>query len=270
MRFVKICVFGLFLVLSYGSSFGQTTEVLCNDGKDNDGDGLIDCADSNCVFAANIEKGCRCYDNLDNDGDTRIDKADPDCASYFGLSFVGQGSNCSITPPGSATAFDLVGNPTVSGQNTSDTQSKVAVGDVDGDGIPDAVITSKWNSEVRVVATRAHTVGGSSYVGGDIKSDFKTTGQGAQIFDNPPGNNDPCEPANLLFEHEVLIADINKDKKAEIFCVISNRKGSPDSPPTCYFLLAFTYTKDDLTVLPGYPVKIGADRPGTPGIADFD
>src|SRR5689334_9764494 len=127
MRLLKIGVFGLFLAISF-NSFSQTTEVLCNDGKDNDGDGVIDCADSNCVFAANVEKGCRCYDNTDNDGDGKIDKADPDCATYFGLSFVGQGSNCSIVPPNQATPFAGVGAPTVSGQNTSDTQSKVAVG----------------------------------------------------------------------------------------------------------------------------------------------
>src|SRR5689334_8048787 len=169
MRLLKIGVFGLFLAISF-NSFSQTTEVLCNDGKDNDGDGVIDCADSNCFPAANIEKGCRCYDNVDNDADGKIDKADPDCAPYFGLSFVGNGFNCSITPPGSSTPFSLVGNPTVSGQNTADTQSKTAVGDADGDGVPDAFITSKWNAELRVVATKAHTVGGSTYAPGDIKS----------------------------------------------------------------------------------------------------
>src|ERR1044071_7544890 len=111
------------IVGSCVAAFAQS-EVLCNDGVDNDGDGLVDCADGNCQFAANIEKGCRCYDNVDNDGDGKIDKADGDCASYYGLTFVGQGSNCSITPPGSATPFTGVGNPIVSGQNTADTQSK--------------------------------------------------------------------------------------------------------------------------------------------------
>ena len=37
----------------------------------------------------------------------------------------------------------------------------VSVGDVDGDGIPDAVITSKWNSEIRVVATASRRHGAS-------------------------------------------------------------------------------------------------------------
>lgn len=269
----KVILASCLVVCSCIAAFAQS-EVLCDDGVDNDGDGLVDCNDGNCQFAANIEKGCRCYDNVDNDGDGKADKADPECAQYYGLTFVGQGGNCSITPPGSADPFQLVGNPIVSGQNTADTQSKVAVGDIDGDGYPDVVITSKWNSEVRVVSTGAF----SGYANGDIKADFKTTGQGAAIFPDPPGNDDDCEPKNLLFEHEVLIADIDHVKaadgkyKAEIFAVVSNRKGNPESPPTCYFLIGFSYPVggDDLQVLPGYPVKINTDRPGTPAIADFD
>ena len=99
----------------------QTVEV-CNDGIDNDGNGLVDCADSFCSYAANIERGCNCFDNIDNDGDGVIDKADPNCASYYGLEFVGEGSNCSLVPPGGASPFAGIGAPAVSGQNTADTQ----------------------------------------------------------------------------------------------------------------------------------------------------
>ena len=73
-------------------SVAQTTEI-CNDGKDNNGDGKIDCADVLCMFAATIEKGCRCFDGIDNDGDGKIDSADPKCATYYGLTFVGTGSD---------------------------------------------------------------------------------------------------------------------------------------------------------------------------------
>src|SRR3546814_9025194 len=115
--------------------------------------------------------------------------------------FVGDDADCSIVPPGANTPFDLVSAPITSDQNTADTQSKISVGDVDGDGIPDAVITSKWNSEIRVVATAAGQADGTKP--GQVKADYKSTGQGAKIFS---GSGD-CAPKNLLFEHE-------KDRKS--------------------------------------------------------
>src|SRR5215213_6687638 len=69
------------------------------------------CANAYCNFAANIEKGCRCFDGIDNDGDGKIDKADSNCATYYGLTFVGDGSDCSIVPPGTTDPFDLVNTP---------------------------------------------------------------------------------------------------------------------------------------------------------------
>ena len=232
-------------------------------GQDVDCSVSANCSDPYCQFAANIEKGCNCFDAIDNDGDGKADKADSNCAVYYGLAFVGEGSDCSIVPPGANTPFDMVNAPITSDQNTADTQSKISVGDVDGDGIPDAVITSKWNSEIRVVATAPGQADGTAP--GDVKSDFKTTGQGAKIFS---GTGD-CSPQNLLFEHENLIADIDGDGKSELFGVVSNRGGNPSTPPKCFFLVAFTYAEDNL--VPMYKaVQIGTDRPGTFGIADMD
>ena len=212
-----------------------------------------------CVYSqSNI-----CNDGIDNDFDSLVDSADRDCD--FGFPYFPMELACSNFNPVDGSPFDQIAMDRT-GQSPADTQSKVAVGDVDGDGIPDAIITSKWNAQIHVVATRAHTVSGTSYKLGWVKSGWGLTGQGAAPFNGTGG----CNPKNLLFEHEVLMADIDKDKKAEIFGVVSNRSGNPDSPPNCFFLVGFTYTKSTLTLLPGYPVQIGPDSPGIPGITDFD
>src|SRR5205814_10279747 len=54
----------------------------CNDGIDNDGDGLIDEADPGCAFnmgRTEAPNPAQCNDGLDNDGDGLIDTADPGC-----------------------------------------------------------------------------------------------------------------------------------------------------------------------------------------------
>ncbi|MFA6528689.1 MAG: hypothetical protein WCT46_04060 [Candidatus Gracilibacteria bacterium] len=58
----------------------------CNDGIDNNGDGLIDADDLGCqvegvyINTARFE-GESCFDGIDNDGDGSIDAADDGCAS---------------------------------------------------------------------------------------------------------------------------------------------------------------------------------------------
>lgn len=246
-------VVGLLIFFISCSVYSQTTEV-CNDGKDNNGDGLIDCNDSLCIFPVTIEKGCRCFDNIDNDGDGKIDPADTDCASYYGLTFVGSGSTCSIQPP-PGTGFSSIAAPQTSSQNTADTPAKVVVGDMNGDGVPDVAVTSKWNSTLQVVATKAF----GGFTPGEIMSDFRTPG--SKIF--------PKAGSNYVFEHEVLIADINKDNIGEVFAIASERGGSPNNAPVRYFLTGFTYKVKDLEPLFD-AIDLGTDRPGNPGIADFD
>jgi len=58
----------------------------CNDGEDNDTDGLVDLADPGCYdefspSEVNPDITPLCGDELDNDGDDLIDIADPDCFS---------------------------------------------------------------------------------------------------------------------------------------------------------------------------------------------
>jgi hypothetical protein len=222
---------------------------------------------TDCNFPVNVEKGCNCFDNIDNDGDGNIDIADiGDCAQYWGLGVSPGTSNCSIVPPAGG-AFAGLGAPVGSQQNTADTQSKVAVGDVDNDGIPDAVITSKWGNEIRVVATTNGQPDGTK--AGSVKADYNLSGKKGD-FPSFGG----CTPNRLLVEHEVLIADIDRapNGRAEIFAVISNRGGNPKTPPTCFYLIGLRYNNSG----PGGlellypPVPLGVNRPGIFGIADMD
>lgn len=64
----------------------SSTETVCNDRRDNDGDNLVDCADADCFHDPACESGDanensndRCSDWIDNDGDGAIDCDDPDC-----------------------------------------------------------------------------------------------------------------------------------------------------------------------------------------------
>ncbi len=63
---------------------------VCTNGKDDDGDGFIDCADPDCSNASNCQQTNRedCTNGEDDDGDGFIDCADPDCSSA---------SNCQAT-----------------------------------------------------------------------------------------------------------------------------------------------------------------------------
>lgn len=61
-------------------------ETECSDGRDDDGDGLIDCADADCYDAPICRAGgneerndARCSDWIDNDGDGAVDCDDQDC-----------------------------------------------------------------------------------------------------------------------------------------------------------------------------------------------
>lgn len=56
----------------------------CSDGIDNDRDGLVDLADPGCRSAADDSEFDLCADGIDNDGDGLMDAGDPDCAPGSG------------------------------------------------------------------------------------------------------------------------------------------------------------------------------------------
>jgi hypothetical protein len=69
----------------------QTINEICNDFTDNDGDGLIDCGDDECVGETGPGGGytCQafetsCFDGIDNDGDGIKDGLDTDCLPFNG------------------------------------------------------------------------------------------------------------------------------------------------------------------------------------------
>ena len=68
----------------------ENTSAACQDGKDNDGDGQVDCNDEECLdfaFCASAEDGkentlSACQDEKDNDGDGQVDCDDEDCKAF--------------------------------------------------------------------------------------------------------------------------------------------------------------------------------------------
>lgn len=62
-----------------GAGCGESDpEANCHDGVDNDGDGLIDCADDDCATHS-VCPEVDCEDGVDNDSDGLVDCEDDDC-----------------------------------------------------------------------------------------------------------------------------------------------------------------------------------------------
>ncbi len=76
----------------------------CNDGVDNDGDGLVDTADPGCFNAIGFNESPQCDDEIDNDNDGRIDwdggiggaTPDPQCSSGGHINKEGVGRACGL------------------------------------------------------------------------------------------------------------------------------------------------------------------------------
>ncbi len=65
----------------------ENTEARCGDGFDNDNDGFVDCADTGCAGVDPCgaeDTEARCADGVDNDNDGSTDCGDPDCGGLAG------------------------------------------------------------------------------------------------------------------------------------------------------------------------------------------
>ncbi len=66
---------------------------ICNNGKDDNGDGKTDCEDPQCFSSPFCLSGLEiCNNGKDDNGDGLIDCADPECATFPGCSRAGGGS----------------------------------------------------------------------------------------------------------------------------------------------------------------------------------
>ena len=49
-------------------------------------------------------------------------------------------------------------------------------GDVDGDGTPEMVLTSRWSQALRIISTRSQQTGSVKFNAGEIKAEFQIAG----------------------------------------------------------------------------------------------
>ena len=116
MRLKGAIVLSLGLLLSLQLSAQET---LCGDGIDNDGDGRIDCFDGDCA-------------------------SDSNCDGFF---VIGD-EDCSVPITGLTYALD---NTSASSNRNIHTQARIALGDVDNDGIPDIIAPHAWDQDIRIL-----------------------------------------------------------------------------------------------------------------------
>ena len=134
---------------------GQPTgdiESHCSNGFDDDGDGLVDCLDSDCngVFDCEYDLELTCSDGLDNDGDGQLDCLDLDCAGVSDcLSAAEQNCNDGLDDDGDGLTdcedTDCTGSPDCLPVEEADCLNSL---DDDGDGLVDCEDAIAWTQTI--------------------------------------------------------------------------------------------------------------------------
>jgi hypothetical protein len=176
----------------------SSAERMCEDGQDDDGDGMVDCADADCFEAANCQAGGSeertdraCSDWIDNDGDGAVDCDDQDCnvehirvcrgswrsGGTTMTAASGGGDDLPELPEGATSAEDLIGQGGDRDGERSDEACSDGI-DNDGDGRTDcADFGCRFDPEIAVCQAqpgiRFSVVGG---VGGRVQLNFSNTG----------------------------------------------------------------------------------------------
>ncbi|MEK6477881.1 gliding motility-associated C-terminal domain-containing protein [Catalinimonas sp. 4WD22] len=207
------------------SPFCQSFETNCTDGVDNDGDGLPDCLDSDCLYSGACPVETDCTNGIDDDGDGFFDFYDGDCLESPSNpnSYITNVADCEVKPQGNI--FDIE-KEWDSPMQTSATRGMFALADVDNDGTPEVV---SFNDETGYL----YVLDGKN---GSIEQQRKITN-------------------NEQFSSYPTVGDVNKDGYAEIFHI--DRKGK---------IRAYTHDLNEFWS----PKDADVDRPRVPLLADFD
>jgi hypothetical protein len=180
-------------------------ERMCEDGSDDDGDGMIDCADADCFDSARCQAGGgeertdrACSDWVDNDGDGATDCDDADCQSEHirtcrgswrsassstavqGSGAVGENEEFPELPEGATSAEDLIGQGGDADGERSDQTCSDGV-DNDRDGRTDCNdFGCRFDPDISVCQAqpgiRFSVVGG---VGGSVQLNYNQDGSDA-------------------------------------------------------------------------------------------
>ena len=173
--------------------FRVYAQEVCNDGRDNDGDGFIDCFDNDCANSS------------DCDG-----------------SYIGNDVFCEAVPT-EFPKFSMTEDFS-SPDETANHLSRIAIGDLDRDGIPEIISQNRYTDKIFILDGR----------NGNIKFDKKV-------------NFDP--------RWEVAIANLDDDDCAEIFFYGRKRVNGNNR----FFIYAYDCRLNEIwnEQIPGDPVNYG-------------
>src|SRR5690606_26158634 len=170
-----------------------------------------------CALSASAQEICA--NGIDDDGDGFIDCFDGDCANQVVCTggYIGNDLNCEAIPsefPKFSLALE-----SASPDETAVHLGRIAVGDVDRDGIPEMVTTNQWGKKIYIL--NGENVGGVNTIQKQLSVDY-----------NPSYT-------------DVLIGNIDNDNCAEIYVVSTKWK-------------LYGYDCN-LNLLPGFPVQLPDD-----------
>ncbi len=132
------------------SPFCQSFESNCTDGIDNDGDGLPDCLDSDCRYSGVCPVESDCNNGIDDDGDGFFDYYDGDCLDSPDNpnTYITSVADCEVRPQGNVFEIEVEWQ---SEARSSGVYAIPTVADLDLDGIPEIISTNERGRSMTVL-----------------------------------------------------------------------------------------------------------------------